>query len=204
MSTAWELFTTNLGWMGWNLFLAFLPLALSLVLFKHNSKNWSNHRHNLIWWLGVGAFLAFLPNAAYILTDIIHLVDNLEEPISRSGLLLLILPQYSCFFVAGFLCYVFSLQRLSDYLKSLNLISTGIWFELGIHLLSAVGVYLGRFNRLNSWNIVTKPIALVRIVLDNLDSQHFVGFTLLFFVVITCLYYLCKRLSILFLGSSRV
>jgi uncharacterized membrane protein len=201
MSAAYELFNGNLSWMGWNLFLACIPLILGLILFTPQKPlrfNSSGRWRNFFWWLGVIVFMLFLPNAAYIFTDIIHLVNDVRSPnISRSGLVFLIIPQYICFLVLGFQCYVFSLIELSDYLSHHHLINKFgqlIWLELGINFVCAVGVYLGRFNRLNSWNVVTKPITLVRTVADNLDSWHFVKFTLLFFGVITILYYLSKQI----------
>jgi uncharacterized membrane protein len=209
MPVAWELFNNNLSWMGWNLFLAFIPLALSLVLFTpqtplSNSISINKNWRNPIWGLGTLVFILFLPNAAYIFTDIIHLFSNIREPeISRKGLFLLILPQYICFLVVGFECYVLALLRLSNYLQARNAIARVTWFELGINLICAVGVYLGRFNRLNSWNIVTKPITLVRTVTDNLDDRHFLIFTLIFFGTITILYYLFKQLSLVFIGNRR-
>lgn len=204
MYAAYELFIDNLSWMGWNLFLAFIPLALGLILFappnpQLNSNAVRRNLHgNLLWGLGFVVFILFLPNAAYIITDIIHLVGDVRSPISRSGLIFLIIPQYLCFLVLGFQCYVFSLIKLFDYLRHRHFINTSdrlIWAELGINLICAVGVYLGRFNRLNSWNVVTKPVTLVRTVADNLDSWHFIIFTLLFFGAITSLYYLSKRIS---------
>jgi uncharacterized membrane protein len=206
MSVAWELFTTNFNWMGWNLFLAFIPLALSLILFKrpnHIPRDSDRVWQKLTWGLGVLVFILFLPNAAYTTTDIIHLVKNVREPdLSRSGLLFLLIPQYTFFFVAGFQCYVISLSKLSEYLHQRHLIKYDIWFELGINLICAVGVYLGRFNRLNSWNVVTKPRILMHTVADNLDSLHFLIFTLLFFGVITSLYYLCKRVNVFVLNRN--
>jgi uncharacterized membrane protein len=207
MSVAWELFTTNFRWMGWNLFLAFIPLALSLILFKrpnHIPRNSDRVLPRLAWGFGVLVFILFLPNAAYTTTDIIHLVRNMREPdLSRSGLLFLLIPQYIFFFVAGFQCYVLSLNKLSNYLRQQNLINRVIWFELGINLICAVGVYLGRFNRLNSWNIVTKPRILIHTITDNLDSLHFLIFTLLFFGVTTILYYACKRVNVFILSQNH-
>ncbi len=195
MSIAKELFATNLGWMAWNLFLAFIPFALSLILFNRQNYNVRNWR-KFLWWLGVLAFILFLPNAPYIATDIIHLINDVKEPdITRKGLFFLIIPQYICFLGLGFQFYVLSLTRLCNYLQQRHIINQAIGLELGINLICAVGVYLGRFNRLNSWNVINKPIHLVQTVLDNLESLHFLGFTLVLFGVITLLYYLFKQLN---------
>jgi len=207
MSIAWELFTKNFTWMGWNLFLAFIPLALSFVLFKRSNqipRYPSQVWQNLAWVIGVLVFMLFLPNAAYITTDIIHLVSNLREPdLSRSGLVFLLIPQYTCFLVAGFQCYVLSLNKLSEYLRQRNTIDHRIWFELGINLICSVGMYLGRFNRLNSWNVVTKPVKLMHTVTDNLNSVHFLVFTLLFFGVTSGLYYLFNQVNTLIANQEN-
>jgi uncharacterized membrane protein len=206
MSTAWELFIDNLDWMGWNLFLGFIPVVLSWVLFNDRSQIIFKHSlgyslgqswgYRLLWWVGTLVFLLFLPNAAYIVTDIIHLVNDIYVPeITKKGLILLIIPQYICFLSLGFYGYVLSVVNLADYLLKQKIIAKPLGLELGINLICAVGVYLGRFNRLNSWDVVTQPVALGRVVVDNLDSLHFGIFTLFFFGVITILYFAVKNLS---------
>ncbi len=63
----------NMSWMTWNLFLAFIPLALSVWLFRfRRGSSW-------LWWLGFLVFYAFLPNAPYLLTDVIHLIDDIRK-----------------------------------------------------------------------------------------------------------------------------
>lgn len=201
MYTAWELFINNLDWMGWNLFLGFIPVFLSWILFSDRSSIISKQSqgHSLVhilWWLGAVVFILFLPNAAYIVTDIIHLVNDVYVPeITKKGLILLIIPQYICFLSLGFYGYVLSVTNLTNYLLRQKIIAEPLGLELGIHFICAVGVYLGRFNRLNSWDVVTQPAALGRVVVDNLDSLHFGMFTLIFFGVITVLYFAVKNLS---------
>jgi uncharacterized membrane protein len=63
-----DIFNRHSGWIVWNLFLAFIPLVLSVWLFR-----W--HRHirsrSLIWWLGFICYFAFLPNAPYLLNKLL-------------------------------------------------------------------------------------------------------------------------------------
>ena len=61
----------NVGWMGWNLFLALVPLLLARALFGQRERP----RWVLV--AGGSAFVAFLPNAPYVLTDVLHLPREL-------------------------------------------------------------------------------------------------------------------------------
>ena len=74
MTEAFEYFVGNFQWMGWNLFLAIIPCVLSFILFARRSPR--RLSKNPIWWFGLAVFILFLPNAPYIITDIIHFVDN--------------------------------------------------------------------------------------------------------------------------------
>src|SRR5688500_10718967 len=81
----------NAPWMGWNLLLALVPLALALVLFRgHRDRTAS-------WWLAAAAFVAFLPNAPYVMTDVIHLYSDVRTVESDAVLSLAVLPQYALF-----------------------------------------------------------------------------------------------------------
>jgi uncharacterized membrane protein len=125
----------------WNLFLAWMPLVFALVF---------SAVHRAAPLLLVGAcWLAFLPNAPYLVTDLIHLSghDDLWRHVLQFG------------FAAwtGTLLGVVSLRIVHVEVErrfgllagwSLVAISTG---------LCAVGVVIGRFQRWNSWDLVTSP-----------------------------------------------
>jgi uncharacterized membrane protein len=72
--------------------------------------------------------------------------------------------------------------------------------ELTIHGLSAIGIYLGRFIRFNSWDILTNPDALVNTVMNDLVGKRPVLVMVVTFVVITSLYWVMKQVS---LGISQ-
>ena len=55
--------------MSWNLYLAFVPLALGVILFR------SRQPTSWLWWLMLLIFFVFLPNAPYLLTEILHGID---------------------------------------------------------------------------------------------------------------------------------
>jgi uncharacterized membrane protein len=144
----------NSEWMAWNLMLALVPLVLACVLFLDTG------RRSIAWWLVLGVFVAFLPNAPYVLTDVIHLVDDARTTSSDVVVSLALIPQYGAFFLVGFEAYVLSLVLVGRYLRRTG---RGRWVtpvELGLHALCAVGIHLGRFDRLNSWDAVARPDAL--------------------------------------------
>lgn len=152
---------SNVAWMGWNTVLAWIPVGLALVLFRVRWSDGDQERESsygsLVWWAGVVLFVLFLPNAPYVATDLIHLRDDVEL-VGRDGpVVTAVLPVYAVFIGSGFLAYYLSLAELSRYLTRIGL---GRWrptVVLGAHALCAVGVFLGRWARLNSWEPVVEP-----------------------------------------------
>ena len=146
---------TNVPWMAWNLVLAGVPLALSLVLFA------PARRPSPGWWFGVLTFLLFLPNAPYVLTDVVHLADDVRATENDVVVSVGVIPSYVVFFLIGFGCYAVSVLRVERWLRFRDW-SRGrvLAVELGLHLLCTVGVFLGRFFRFNSWDLVGRPGAV--------------------------------------------
>lgn len=155
---------------------------------------------SLRWWGGFLAFIAFLPNAPYVLTDIIHLIDQIRWGYSVWVITLALIPQYLLFMVVGFEAYVLSVINLGYYLKQQGLGQFILVAELIVHGLCAIGIYLGRFIRFNSWDIITNPDELVNTVMNDLIGKRPVLVMVVTFLVITCLYWLMKQIS---LGISQ-
>jgi len=159
---------------------------------------------SLLWWVGFLVFIGFLPNAPYVLTDIIHLYEDIRQNYSVWVLTLALIPQYLVFMVVGFQAYVLSLIYLGDYLKGQGLGKFILWVELIVHGLSAVGIYLGRFQRFNSWHIITQPDTLVMSVFNDLTGKRPALVMAVTFVVIAVLYWLMKQITFAVLsGRSR-
>ena len=136
--------------MLWNTFLAFVPFGLALALFRRSATR------TAAWWAMFVVWLAFLPNAPYVITDVVHLVDDMQRtPADRHGYALLVV--YTTFFACGLALY-----GLSTWLCRRALVPwigaprTGVAM-IAVHAACAVGVYLGRFSRLNSWDVFTDP-----------------------------------------------
>ena len=149
--------------MAWNLVLAMAPWVLSVVLFRRS------RRPGLPWLLGLGGFLLLLPNAAYVLTDVIHLPAAVRREPSDATVLLVVFPLYATFWALGFVAYSDSLRRLSGYAVGRGWVADRRPIELAVHAVCATAIYLGRIHRLNSWDVVLQPPALL--------NGLFAGFT---------------------------
>lgn len=175
----------------WNSFLAYIPLALSVWLFRFALGR------STVWWLAFLSFIAFLPNAPYVLTDTIHLKDFLAAISSPWVITFVVLPVCFIYIFLGFEAYVISLINLGYYLQNQRILKPKeiIWAELIVHGLSAVGIYLGRFLRFNSWDFVTKPVTILTTIDDLFSRQPLILITVTF-VVLTILYGLMKQVNL--------
>jgi len=159
-----HLFNQSTSRIIWNLFLAFIPFALSFYLFRLTALR------NLWWWISLLIFVAFLPNAPYILTDSIHIVELSQRNYPHWAIVLVLIPQYMLFICLGFEAYVISLVKLEQYLtnfmtpKYLSLVNGFV------HSLCIVGIYIGRFERFNSWDFVTKPGTVLITTIQDLEN----------------------------------
>ena len=160
-----DLVGDNMPWMTWNLFLALIPLALAFTLFRPGVPR------TALWWMGVLAFVAFLPNAPYVLTDIIHFVSDVRDTRSDSVIVFILMPHYTSFMLAGLAAYVAAIMRVRSYLAAEGLAQWSWPTEVALHALASVGIYLGRFVRFNSWDVLTQPDAVVRTVGDSLARR---------------------------------
>lgn len=167
----------NVGWMGWNAFLALVPLMLARLLFGRRA----HPRWLLI--TGGAVFVAFLPNAPYVLTDVLHLPRELAATQGNHWVAAALLGQYLCLFTIGFAAYVLSLVRLERWLADRGVSRRAVLFtDLSLHALCAVGIVLGRVFRFNSWDLVTNPgglLDLVRVPQPRTVLVLFVLFTIL-------------------------
>lgn len=125
------------------------------------------------------AWLLFFPNAPYIFTDLVHVLHAWWPSFWVQLMLILLCAMTG--FLAGFL----SLQVMHRLATRLWGRMAGWLFVLLVSGLTGFGVYLGRFVRLNSWDVVADPIGLLyctRSAVWNVLTQHH---DLKFFVLFT-------------------
>jgi len=159
----------------WNLFLAWIPYISSLwAAYLHRS-------HPRRWWvlLFPGAiWLLFFPNAPYILTDFLHLQTRWAVPMWYDTVLI------AAFSWTGLFLGIFSLRAMQSLVRAF-LGSTVSWlFVLGALVASSLGIYIGRFLRWNSWDLLLHPQSIltevtVRLANPLIYRQTF-GVTVLF------------------------
>jgi uncharacterized membrane protein len=159
----------------WNLFLAWIPYVFSVAaaaLYRMAPRHW---------WLllpPAAVWLVFFPNAPYILTDFLHLEERDGIPLWYDILLL------ASFAWTGLFLAITSLRTMQALVRTyLGWVVS--WLFAGVALgLSGLGIYLGRFERWNSWDLLIHPkkiLADVAIRLINpTDNLRFFGFTILF------------------------
>ncbi len=191
LANALEVFDRHSGWIVWNLFLAFIPLALSFWLFRRRHIS-----RTPLWWLLLIVFIAFLPNAPYLLTDIIHLIRAIRAGYSAWIITIIFIPLHLFAILAGLEAYVISLLNQGHYLKQVGAKQFVLEAELLAHALCAIGIYLGRFKRFNSWDLITQPGAILVDTLNQLTSKRPLAVMIITFVVIAVTYWLAKQVTI--------
>jgi uncharacterized membrane protein len=176
----------------WNLFLAWLPYGFSMVtagLHRLYVKGW--------WLLLVPglAWLVFFPNAPYLVTDLYHLEYRPPVPMWFDiGLI-------SIYAFTGFFLAAASLRTMQSLVRAYlgRLVSwLFAFFAIG---LGGLGIYLGRFVRVNSWDLLFHPFRIARElaapVFNPLDNLRFFGFTLMFTAILLVFY-------LMFVSVNRV
>ncbi|MCP9949302.1 DUF1361 domain-containing protein [Actinomadura madurae] len=150
-------------WMGWNTFLAWIPVGLAFVLFRGHRLSRSP-----FWWSGLVLFVLFLPNAPYVVTDLVHLRGDIIMSDRGGPVVTAVLPVYALLIGSGFLAYHLA---LSAALRHLGRLGLGAWqgrVTIAAHALCAIGVFLGRWARLNSWEPVVDPHATIERIVVHL------------------------------------
>lgn len=135
--------------LNWNLFLAFIPWFLSSVIFVGNLQ-----KNKILLSLLMMTWILFFPNSPYILTDLFHLVQRIGVPIWFDLVLIL------SFALTGLLFGFISLLDIEKILSGFLSKGKVIFLTITYLFLSGFGIYLGRFLRWNSWDVVTSPIPL--------------------------------------------
>jgi len=143
--------------MLFNLFLAWIPLlsvGIALLLYlasvlNGGSLTWDTLVLLFIWFI-------FFPNSTYLITEFHHLKDE-QGDIPYWFDTIVILSLALCGLILGSFSLLLVHQML---LISLPAFVTWIIFIVYLFL-SNIGIYIGRFMRFNSWDVLTHPLKLV-------------------------------------------
>jgi uncharacterized membrane protein len=147
--------------IAWNLFLAWVPFVLSLVAYARARPGASGAKV-----LGLGAlWLLFFPNAPYIVTDLKHIGSSSGVPILYDVLLL------SAAAWTGLILGLASLFLMHAVARRFIGVANAWVLVVGVLTASSFGIYLGRFQRWNSWDVFVRPGALLGQAADGLHVR---------------------------------
>jgi uncharacterized membrane protein len=184
--------TTVFFFLFWNLFLAWTPMlaAVALCLVR---RDWGRNKKIL----GALLFIAWLclyPNAPYIFTDFIHLIRR-EYPqgpaggfFSGTSLQWYDLVMKSAFAFTAHVIGLFSLYLVHRLFRTRFGPGRGWMVAILAILVSGFGVYLGRFVRLNSWDIIGRPSVFTDEIAEGMGNPRAVLFSLIYSIFILSSY----------------
>lgn len=167
------------GFMWWNLALAWIPFLAAFALYaclkQYRWLSWQSLLATAVW-------LTFLPNSYYVLTDLMHIHATGEVSVLFDVVMMGLFAFTSV--LLGFVSLLIvqrELEKRLPFRLVIVLIS-------GIALVCSFAIYLGRYLRWNTWDIILNPIGLLIDVTDRVinPSQNALTFTTttMFFVFI--------------------
>ena len=181
------------AFLAWNMILALIPFLIAKLLIKfHMEERWKRIILFVLW-------ILFLPNAFYLMTDLIYLSNHVflyQEHLYADVIYFdHFIPWLALFHI--FLGVIISLIWGYHALSIVESVGMKVFSKklvngliMAVLFLSSVGIYIGRFFRYNSWNL----LRLYNIILDFIEalSWNMVFFIVGYTVVLITLYFLIK------------
>lgn len=186
---------SNYVFLIWNLFLAYVPYFITACLERRSQ--WVTHKP--LFTLLFLVWLVCIPNSFYIITDLYHLSDNHGGGGLRQAPQWLDLAMILSFAWNGLLLGVLSVRQMEKVLHPFLPARHELFFLYPIMWLNALGVYIGRYLRYNSWDVITDPFRLfadiARIIIHPLRNQYAWDMIFTFSILMTLMYLMLKRIS---------
>jgi uncharacterized membrane protein len=175
--------------LNWNLLLAIVPYLLSSILisnkFLRNSK--------IAFVIVLLVWILFFPNSPYIFTDLFHIKVRKIIPIWYDLVLILSFAFTGILF--GFKS-LYHLVKVSSPYINLKIQNISIVF---LFFLSSYGIYLGRFLRWNSWDLMNEPFKLLNDIGEHIvnpsENASVWGMTIIMGLFLNMLYWSLKILK---------
>jgi uncharacterized membrane protein len=172
----------------WNLFLAWLPLFFARKLNYEDGK--------IKRFLLLGVSVLFLPNAPYILTDLFHLKKSLVAPLWFDLILIL------SFAILGMLYFILALDLI---FKEVSRSFAGYVqrvFKPMLFLSTGYGIYLGRYLRYNSWDVLSQPVELAGGIFNSIFNSSCYKETCAVTITFTVFLYLVYEIYLSFKNQN--
>lgn len=172
-----------------NLLLATIPYFCAVFIYKC----YLDRPRNIFFIISLLLWLLFYPNALYLITDFIYLKQQLGVPLWFDILL------FFSYAWTGLILGLASLRLIQVVVDKNFGKLTGWLFAIIAIILGSLGIYIGRYLRWNSWDVIKKPQLLIEL-LDTLSSppqcKEIYTMTLFFSV-----FFLLAYLSIIYFMS---
>jgi uncharacterized membrane protein len=133
----------------WNLFLAWIPFILAYLA---HAFSWKRIWVYLVLPIIAFLWLIFFPNAPYMLTDLQDLARRAADAPLWYDVIIVVWCSWTAMLLG-----IVSLYLMQDIIVRTFGRFLGWLFVFAISALSSFGIYLGRFVRLNSWDILQNP-----------------------------------------------
>lgn len=171
----------------WNLFLACIPYLLTRTMMRNVKWVENNWRFAT----AVAMWLLFIPNSFYIITDLFHL-DERSVPLWFDLVLIF------SFAWNGLILGIQSMQHMEIMMRIKLRIHSEWLFVLPVMCLNALGIYIGRYLRYNSWDVVTNPRGLTEdmllLALHPLRNRFDWSMIICYSVLLSIVYVSVKRM----------
>ena len=177
------------AFLPWNLFLAYVPYAISTWLYAN--PQWTDKKWRTAFVLM--AWLLFIPNSFYIMTDLFHLGNFNNAPLWYDLAMIL-----SCAW-NGLLLGLLSVRQVEKIMVR-TFGSFNEWkFVYPVMFLNALGIYIGRYLRFNTWDVITNPFNLSAdiyyMVASPFSNMNAWAMIICFSFMLSLMYITAKRIS---------
>jgi uncharacterized membrane protein len=166
----------NLYWMGWNIFLSFLPVIFGYLGIKYSKKKYSL-LFFILWFI-------FFANSIYLVTDIQYLPTQFSiNPLFD----FLLIVEYFVLVLLGVVTYFYSLLPIIKFIEKGR---KKLTFEIFLfNFVIAFGVILGKVERTESWDLILNPSKVIGDIIRTINSPALILSVILFGVVINLIYF---------------
>ncbi len=153
-------FQVTFSFMGLNVFLAWLPIVFGqLFIYVTGKRRWGI---GLLW-------LLFFPNIPYLLTDLFHLTSlSIYRP---KGLFTTAFPDWWSFLLLVLPILIMVLIGMSQVFLLLKAVTKDFKKQvislMIIAILSAMAIYIGRFERIHSIELLIHPVKILSLLVGN-------------------------------------
>jgi uncharacterized membrane protein len=185
----------------WNLFLAYVPYFITTGLARR--PRWIG---NLPLVTGIFfVWLLFIPNTFYIITDLYHLDNRYTTGslnraiITRESLQWFDLVLILSFAWNGLLLGILSIRQMEKIIAPFLAPRHELFFLYPIMWLNALGIYIGRYLRYNSWDVISDPFQLctdiVCMLLHPIQNRYAWDMIFCFSILMTFMYLMLKKIG---------